>query len=58
MTVHEDCRLRLQTPYDEQVGTEGYIRTLAEDDRLTAEGDRTFLELSPGRRNCVFPNPT
>ncbi len=26
--VHEDCRLRLQTPYDDQVGTEdGYIRT-------------------------------
>jgi hypothetical protein len=25
--VHEDCRLRLRTPYDDQVGVEGYIRT-------------------------------
>lgn len=25
--VHEDCRLRLDTPYDEQVGVDGYIRT-------------------------------
>jgi hypothetical protein len=24
--VHEDCRLTLQTPYDDQVGTD-YIRT-------------------------------
>jgi hypothetical protein len=28
VTVHEDCRLRLQTPYDDRVGTEGgYILT-------------------------------
>jgi hypothetical protein len=25
--VHEHCRLRLQTPYDDRVGIDGYIRT-------------------------------
>jgi hypothetical protein len=25
--VHEDCRLRLRTPYDDRVGIDGYIRT-------------------------------
>jgi len=25
--VHEDCRLRLKTPYDDRVGIDGYIRT-------------------------------
>jgi hypothetical protein len=27
VTVHEDCRLRLETRYDDQVGVNGYIRT-------------------------------